>query len=114
MAIEKGQGSGNLNARVLGYDLLFVFPQFYVALFLFVSVVLSCRFSSCVIPVSLSLFSCFGRYLLSVHVMFKLCVYASSVVSLVSVFLFQYICLSVSIVISCLVLLQIVIYHAML
>jgi len=76
MAIEEGQGSGNPNARVSGYD-LFVFPQFYVTLSVFVLVALSCRFSSCVIPVSLSLFSCFTRYLLSVPVIFKFCVYAS-------------------------------------
>jgi hypothetical protein len=76
MAIEEGQSSGNLNAQVSGYD-LFVFPQFYVVLFLFVSVALSWRFNSCVIPVSVGLFSCFRRYLLSVPVMFKFCVYAS-------------------------------------
>ena len=63
MAIEEGQSSGNLNAQVSGYD-LFVFPQFYVVLFLFVSVALSCRFNSCVIPISVGLFSCFRRYLL--------------------------------------------------
>jgi len=76
MAIEEGQSSGNLNAQVSGFD-VFVFPQFYVVLFLFVSVALSYRFNSCVIPVSVGLFSCFRRYLLSVHVMFKFCVYAS-------------------------------------
>jgi len=75
MAIEEGQGSGNLNAGVLGYDLI-IFPQFYVALF-FVSVALSCRFSSCVISVSVGLFCCCARYLLSVPAMFKFCVYAS-------------------------------------
>ena len=62
-AIEEGQGSGNLNAEVSGYD-LFVFPQFYVALFLFVSIALSYRFSSCVIYVSVYLFICFGSYIL--------------------------------------------------
>ena len=75
-AIEEGQSSRNLNARVSGYD-LFVFPQFYVVLFLFVSVALSYRFNSCVIPISVGLFSCFRRYLLSAPVMFKFCVYAS-------------------------------------
>ena len=67
MAIEKGQSSRNLNARVSGYD-LFVFPQFYVALSLFVSVVLSCRFSCCVIFVSVGLFHRFAKYLLSAHI----------------------------------------------
>jgi len=76
MVIEKGQGSRNLNVGVSGYD-LFIFPQFYIALFLFVSVALSCRFNSCVISVSVGLFCCCARYLLSVPTMFKFCVYAS-------------------------------------
>jgi hypothetical protein len=92
MAIEEGQSSGNLNARVSGYD-LFVFPQFYVALSLFVSVALSCRFSSCVISVSVGLFHHFTKYLLSVPAMFKFCVYAS----VLQFHCFASICLSVSI-----------------
>jgi len=73
MAIEEEQGSRNPNARVSRYD-MFVFPQFYVALSLFVSVALSCRFSSCVIFVLVGLFCCFARYLLSIPAMFKFCV----------------------------------------
>jgi len=92
MAIKEGQGSGNLNARFSGYD-LFVFPQFYVALFLFVSVALSCRFSGCAIPISVSLFSYFGRYLLSVPIMFKFCIYAS----VLQFCCFASICFSVSV-----------------
>jgi len=76
MVIEKGQGSGNPIAGVSGYD-LFVFPQFYVALSLFVLVALSCRFSSCVISVSVGLFCYFAIYLLSIPIMFKFYVYAS-------------------------------------
>jgi len=90
MAIEKGQGSGNPIAGVSGYDLI-VFPQFYVALSLFVSVALSCRFSSCVISISVGLFHCFARYLLSVPAIFKFCVYAS----VLQFYCFASICLSV-------------------
>jgi len=108
MVIEDGQGSGNLNVGVLGYD-LFVFPQFYFALSLFVS---SCRFSSCIISVLVGLFRCFTRYLLSVPTMFKLCAYAS----VLQFYCFTSICISISVhlAISCLVLLQRVIYHVML
>ena len=74
--IEEGQGSENLNAGVSGYD-LFVFPQFYVALSLFVLVALSYRFTSCLISVSVGLLHYFARYLLSIPAMFKFCVYVS-------------------------------------
>ena len=92
MVIEKGQGSRNLNVGVSGYD-LFIFPQFYVALSLFVSVALSCSFSSCVISVSVGLFHRFAKYLLSVPAMFKFCVYAS----VLQFYCFASICLSVSV-----------------
>jgi len=49
--------------------------------------------SSCVIPISISLFSCFGRYLLSVPIMFKFCVYAS----VLQFYCFASICLPVSV-----------------
>jgi len=76
MAIEKGQGSRNPIVGVSGYDLI-VFPQFYIALSLFASVALSCRFSSCVISVSVGVFHCFARSLLSIPAIFKFCVYVS-------------------------------------
>ena len=92
MAIEEGQSSGNLNAQVSGYD-LFIFPQFYVALSLFVSVALSCRFNSCVVSVLVGLFDRFTIYLLSVPAMFKFCVYAF----VLQFYCFASICLSVSV-----------------
>jgi hypothetical protein len=49
---------------------------------------------SCVIPVSsVSLFSCFAIYLLSVSAMFKFCVYAS----VLQFYCFASICLSISV-----------------
>jgi len=92
MAIEEGQGSRNMNVGVSGYD-LFVFPQFYVALFLFVLVALSCRFRNCVISISVGLFCCCARYLLSVPAMFKFCVYDS----VLQFCCFTSICFSVSV-----------------
>jgi len=100
MAIEEGQGSRNPNAGVTGYD-LFAFPQFYFALSLFVSVALSCRFISCIISISVIVSQ-------DICCMFLLCLsstymplFYSSIISLVSAFLYPYICLSVSIAISC-------------